>query len=88
MEPESLLPYSQVPATCPYPEPDFLKFGIRHIFRKVIDIKFDRNISSASSNDMYGQTDGQEEGKAPLTTIQAQPKVRYFEFITRLNGSC
>ena len=21
MEPESLLPYSQVPATCPYPEP-------------------------------------------------------------------
>jgi len=22
MEPEGLLPHSQVPATCPYPEPD------------------------------------------------------------------
>jgi hypothetical protein len=47
MEPESSLPYSQVSATCPYPEPapsgphipsDFLKINIIGISQKVLVI--------------------------------------------------
>jgi len=47
---------------CPTILSDIFNFGIRHTFVKVLDIKFDRNTSNASSNDTYGQTDGHEEG--------------------------
>ena len=43
MEPENSLPYSQAPATCPYPEPTFLT------------IFFSRGgVASASSNPQAG----------------------------------
>jgi len=52
----------------------FFKFEIRHTIIKVLDVKFDRNTSSASLNHMYGPTDGHEEGNGATHYYASVPK--------------